>query len=765
MGTTWIALGSAGERWLPRSPVAITRAVVAGFALDMLINVVWSHTRDGLAGFAACFAVVVALQLAHSTREPRTWPWWSRTLTLGAQALATYLPLLWMGPWGGMAGFLAGSVLLMVPGPWRWALYLAVGASIPPLALAHGVSAVTAFWLAESTLLSGLIVYGVSSLAAMVAEAHAARGELARMAVVREQLRVARNLRGLLDANLSAITRTIGRVSRLLPRHPDRAREEVGEALQTARQALADVRAAAWGYRRMSLAAEAETALSTLVSAGIDTRAVIPDGPLPGEADTVLAIVLREAATNVLRHSDARSCRIEARAAAGSVLLSVVNDGAGGAAAGSGTALESLRLRVEAVGGTLSAVHEADGRFLLTARVPLAAADAAPPSGQTSVEISGTAPPRRPAAPPTPWAPRTAVVMTVVVLTAYAGVTMVFSVSEGLGGAGLAAAAVCFALISALQLAHSSDLARRWPPRVRALTLSVQAAATYLPLLWAGQRWGAMAGFLAGSILLWVPGPLRWALYTAVAASIAAATAAAGLAPISIVYAAVFTLLTGLIVYGITSLQALVFEIHAARGSLARMAVVRERLRVARDLHDLLGYNLSAITLKTELTYRLLPGSPERARAEAEESLDIARQALVDVGGAASGSHAMSLAAEGDSSMSTLTSADIEATLDLACGPLPPYVETVLGIVLREATTNVLRHSKATRCVIEAEESGGAVRLRVANDGVEPGTLPRPGGTGLPNLRTRVEALGGSLTAGPGAEGWFVVVAEVPGGA
>ncbi|MFD9949807.1 hypothetical protein ACFWX0_53960, partial [Nonomuraea sp. NPDC059022] len=211
MGTTWIALGSAGERWLPRSPVAITLAVVAGFALDMLINVVWSPTRDGLAGFAACFAVVVALQVAHSTREPRTWSWWSRSLTLGAQAVVTYLPLLWMGPWGGMAGFLAGSVLLMVPGPWRWALYLAVGASIPPLALAHGEPAVTAFWLAESTLLSGLIVYGVSSLAAMVAEAHAARGELARMAVVREQLRVARNLRGLLDANLSAITRTIGR--------------------------------------------------------------------------------------------------------------------------------------------------------------------------------------------------------------------------------------------------------------------------------------------------------------------------------------------------------------------------------------------------------------------------------------------------------------------------------------------------------------------------------------------------------------------------
>ncbi|MFI6292805.1 sensor histidine kinase [Nonomuraea sp. NPDC050790] len=757
---TWIALGSAGERerLLPRSPVAITLAVVAGFALDMLINVVWNPTSDGLPGFAACFAVVVALQLVHSTREPRTWSWWLRLLTLGTQAAATYLPMLWMGPWGGMAGFLAGSMLLAVPGPVRWALYLAVGASVPPLAVAHGVAPATAFWLAESTLLSGLIVYGVSSLASMVAEAHAARGELARMAVVREQLRVARNLRDLLGTNLSTITRTIGRVSRLLPAHPGPARAEVGEALQTARQALADVRAAAWGYRRMSLAAEAETALSTLVSAGIDAEAVLPDGALPDEADTVLAIVLREAVTNVLRHSDARSCRIEVRVADGRALLSVVNDGVHGVAAASGTALESLRLRVEAVGGALSALDEAGGRFLLAARVPLAIADAAPPSGQTSVEIAGTAPPGRPA----PLAPRTAVVMTVVVLTAYASVTMLFSVSEGLGGAGLAGAAVCFAVVSALQLAHSSDLPRRWPSRTRAVTLSAQAAATYLPLLWAGQRWGAMAGFLAGSILLWVAGPLRWILYAAVAASIAAATAAAGLAPISVVYAGVFTLLTGLVVYGISSLQALVFEIHAARGSLARMAVVRERLRVARDLHDLLGYNLSAITLKTELTYRLLPAAPERARAEAEESLEIARQALIDVGGAASGSHAMSLAAEGESSMSTLASADIDATLDLACGPLPPYVETVLGIVLREAITNVLRHSKATRCVIEAEAGEGAVRLRVSNDGAEPGAMPRPGGTGLPNLRARVEGIGGTLTAGPGEDGWFVVLARVP---
>ena len=129
-------------------------------------------------------------------------------------------------------------------------------------------------------------------------------------------------------------------------------------------------------------------------------------------------------------------------------------------------------------------------------------------------------------------------------------------------------------------------------------------------------------------------------------------------------YTAISTVTTGLVVYGLSRLTALVVEVQTSRAEIARMAVLRERLRFARDLHDLLGYSLSAITLKIELTHRLLEKSPQEASDQLLEILEISRLALSDARTVASGYRELSLEEECRSAVSVLAAADISVQLD-----------------------------------------------------------------------------------------------------
>ena len=155
---------------------------------------------------------------------------------------------------------------------------------------------------------------------------------------------------------------------------PDLAREELADVVVFARQAVADVRLVANGYRTMSLVAEAGSVASLLAAAGIMADIEIDCGALDEKVDTVLATVLREAVTNMLRHSSARTCRLAASQAGECVTLVVANDGApsSGVPYRDGGGLENLVARLEAVGGTL-AIESQDGTFGLLAAVPHAA--------------------------------------------------------------------------------------------------------------------------------------------------------------------------------------------------------------------------------------------------------------------------------------------------------------------------------------------------------------------------------------------------------
>ncbi|MEU6534308.1 histidine kinase [Streptomyces sp. NPDC047000] len=320
---------------------------------------------------------------------------------------------------------------------------------------------------------------------------------------------------------------------------------------------------------------------------------------------------------------------------------------------------------------------------------------------------------------------------------------------------------VCVGLVLALfgvQFAVSSPGARQWPTSRKALMLGLQALLTFAPLVWFGVSWGSMEGPLAASLLLTLPSRYAWTGYGALVAFIPAYNLLAGATVDLVLYFTIAGALTGLVIYGLTRLTDLVRELHDAREELARMAVAQERLRFARDLHDLLGYSLSAITLKGELIQRLITTRPEKAREETASVLQVARQALADVRLVSSGYRDMSLAEEAESASTVLSAADVRAQVDVRCGRLHPVVDTVLATALREGVTNILRHSRVRVCTIRAERDEETVRLGLTNDHPhEQGHIPSDdsGGSGLDNLRCRLTAIGGGLSAGLQGDGRF----------
>jgi two-component system sensor histidine kinase DesK len=224
-------------------------------------------------------------------------------------------------------------------------------------------------------------------------------------------------------------------------------------------------------------------------------------------------------------------------------------------------------------------------------------------------------------------------------------------------------------------------------------------------------------------------------------------------------------LLTAFGISGTGYLMTVNRELQEAREELARNAVAEERLRFARDLHDLLGHSLSLIALKSELARRLATVDPARAGAEMADVEEAARRALAEVRDAVSGYRQVSCAQALAEARAALTGAGVAVRLPDVVPVLPGGVDAALGWVVREATTNVLRHSGAARVTVELTEDGVRAVLTVTDDGAGTGerlTVLGGSGAGLAGLRERVAALGGELAAGPVDGGGYRVRAEVP---
>ncbi|MCU1537022.1 MAG: Histidine kinase [Humibacillus sp.] len=193
---------------------------------------------------------------------------------------------------------------------------------------------------------------------------------------------------------------------------------------------------------------------------------------------------------------------------------------------------------------------------------------------------------------------------------------------------------------------------------------------------------------------------------------------------------------------------------EAYRHVAGELALVNERERVARDVHDVLGHSLTVITVKAELAERLLDLDPQRARSELVEVQALSRQALAEIRATVGGLRAARLDDELVSARTALAGAGIEAHLPDDPAGVDPRHRMVLAWVLREAVTNVVRHSDADACAVELATN----RLRVSDDGR--GLGGRPEGNGIRGLRERVEAAGGSLalTTGPAGHGTVLEV-------
>ncbi|MCT9932770.1 sensor histidine kinase [Planotetraspora sp. A-T 1434] len=202
----------------------------------------------------------------------------------------------------------------------------------------------------------------------------------------------------------------------------------------------------------------------------------------------------------------------------------------------------------------------------------------------------------------------------------------------------------------------------------------------------------------------------------------------------------------GVLFVSVRNTRVLIVKLRNAQSEVARLAANEERLRIARDLHDLLGHSLSLIVLKSELARRLAEQGSERAAQEVADIESVARQALVEVREAVTGYRQRSLTDEIDGARAALAAAGVEVTVRTAGTPLPDDLDGLFGWAVREAATNVIRHARATRCEINLTYGEAGAVLEVADNGK---AGPYQPGSGLTGLTERVGTAGGSVEAAP----------------
>jgi two-component system sensor histidine kinase DesK len=222
---------------------------------------------------------------------------------------------------------------------------------------------------------------------------------------------------------------------------------------------------------------------------------------------------------------------------------------------------------------------------------------------------------------------------------------------------------------------------------------------------------------------------------------------------------AIIVLVVGLFTFGVRRLADANQQLVEAREELARLAVLDERVRFARDLHDLLGHSLTVIRAKSELASRLATSDVTKAVEEMDDVERVAREALAEVRETVTGYRRPSLAREIANARTALDAAHIAADVHVDVLDVPPAIDETLAWVLRELVTNVVRHSGAGSCRIDAAGHSGEFSLAVTDDG-------RGGagaiGNGLAGARERLALIGGMLDIDGEAGRGFHVLARVP---
>ncbi len=283
-------------------------------------------------------------------------------------------------------------------------------------------------------------------------------------------------------------------------------------------------------------------------------------------------------------------------------------------------------------------------------------------------------------------------------------------------------------------------------------------------------------GFGLGILALGVPRRRAGALVLGFSAGTGVVTFAAGMPWLGGVILAGFVALVGGFFASTAMLSVwllnVVYALHEAKETEARLAVAEERLRFGRDLHDVMGRNLAVIALKSELAVQLARRGRPEAVEQMIEAQRLAQESQREVRDVVRGYREAALEVELSGARGVLSAAGIVAEVTGETEGLPAEVQSALGWVVREATTNVLRHGDAKKVVVTVQMVKGRVVLTVENDGVAQGPDPSAGadadapagtgGSGLAGLRERLSAVGGTLEAGAAGKGLFRLRAEVP---
>jgi two-component system sensor histidine kinase DesK len=357
--------------------------------------------------------VYAALFLAMSLAQPELAP--RRPVSVGA--VVVFLALYFYGYWVKGWKLLLVTAALFVLGaglaPWNplasvFIVYAAAfaGKMEPPRQAMVVLAVIVALvgieswalrlspWFWSTAILFALVVGGVNTHFAAIGRAaerlRLSQEQVQQLVRIAERERIARDLHDLLGHTLSTIALKAELAGKLLPISPQRAAAEIRDVERVSRDALREVRGAVAGYRSEGLPAELARARLALEGAGVRPEYFTLPVVLPPAAEAALALAVREAVTNVIRHAGAASCRITLDRGAGGTVLEVADDGRGGAReTGTGTGLRAMRERLSALGATVE-ILPAERRDALSAGAAEAAEGAAAPGAPAGLGERGT---------------------------------------------------------------------------------------------------------------------------------------------------------------------------------------------------------------------------------------------------------------------------------------------------------------------------------------------------------------------------------------
>ena len=333
-------------------------------------------------------------------------------------------------------------------------------------------------------------------------------------------------------------------------------------------------------------------------------------------------------------------------------------------------------------------------------------------------------------------------------------------------GVGVIAVAIA---LGALSVRHALGVARGVRTKGWPITLAAMFALAYLPTVRYGFDWATPAQwFVFASVAMLLP--LRLAVVacaagTAVTAVFVYHSVRAGGSGVDValsydVYDVAIIVIGPAALWGCARFVHTLAELFRARTELADQAVGRERLRLSRDLHDLLGHSLSAVSLKGDLALRLLSADPGAAQAEIVGLTGVARDALRDMRAVAHDEHAVTLAGEVAAARAVLEAAGVLVAVELEVPALAPDIDTALAWSVREGATNVLRHSEATMCAITCHASGDGITLEIVNNGAPAARAAT--GRGLTGIAERAGTLGGRIAVANLDGGRFRLAVDIP---